>query len=108
MGVCIPPSGNLDARGTNLERVEKRNCHKTDRRIRSEHRLRLPKVDTFKKYVVRDKPGDHGKPREVPLIPPHPKKNPLQHSSAWTRARTGDPFLFREVLYQLSYPSPHT
>src|SRR6185437_16559056 len=26
-------------------------------------------------------------------------------SSAWSRARTDDPFLFREVLYQLSYPS---
>ena len=24
---------------------------------------------------------------------------------AWGRARTGDPFLFREMLYQLSYPS---
>lgn len=23
---------------------------------------------------------------------------------AWGRARTGDPFLFREMLYQLSYP----
>lgn len=24
---------------------------------------------------------------------------------AWGRARTADPFLFREMLYQLSYPS---
>ena len=41
----------------------------------------------------------------MPLIFLNPCKDLPIHTSAWTRARTGDPFLFREVLYQLSYPS---
>ena len=38
----------------------------------------------------------------------YPADNVLMMSSglgAWTRARTGDPRLFRAMLYQLSYPS---
>jgi len=39
------------------------------------------------------------------LLPKHAKSRWRGFFCAWGRARTADPFLFREMLYQLSYPS---
>lgn len=44
---------------------------------------------------------DHA-PRRRRVLPSLPLR-----FSAWSRDRTDDPFLFREVLYQLSYPSSY-
>ena len=58
-----------------------------------------------------------GKPTVFPFLPPleTPVSRPLPHPGpnlklpllvcAWGRDRTGDPSLFRGMLYQLSYPS---
>lgn len=41
------------------------------------------------------------------LLPRHAKTARRRFSCAEGRARTGDPFLFREMLYQLSYLGIH-
>src|SRR3989344_4101850 len=43
------------------------------------------------------------RPRSLPQAQKKPPEGLFY--CAWGRARTADPFLFREMLYQLSYPS---
>ncbi len=64
--------------------------------------------------------SETGKPSVFPFLPPtgksrfptpsdsDPRKNALRLFCAWDQNRTGDPSLFRGMLYQLSYPSPYT
>src|SRR3989344_1558354 len=100
-----PARDRHTARGTRLKPLEERNADEADRRVGGKYRLRLPEVNAFKEDTVYDEARDHRECREMPLIFLNSEKDLSQHTGAWTRARTGDPFLFREVLYQLSYPS---
>ena len=83
----------------------KRDRDEADGRIESEYDLRLPEIDALKVQAVKNEADGHRDSRKMPFTFLHPEKDLLQHTGAWSRARTDDPFLFREVLYQVSYRS---
>ena len=100
-----PSRGRYAARRPCLDPMEKRDGYETDGGIGSEDHVRLPEIDAPEEETVGNESCEHGKRRKMPLAVLDEKKDLPYHGGAWTRARTGDPFLFREVLYQLSYPS---